>query len=153
MPFKEDTIMNVARWDPFRELVTLSDRLNRALSDTTGPYGTSSYGSWSPPVDIYERQDGLVIRAEIPGVNKDEIDIRLENNILTLHGERRREEGFDETAAHRLERVFGTFTRSFSLPTSVDSGKISAAYRDGVLEITLPKAEEAKPKRIQIRSS
>jgi HSP20 family protein len=146
--------MNVVRWDPFRDLVTLSDRLNRALAEPAGPFATNtSYGSWSPPVDIFERPDGLVIRAEIPGVQKEEIDVRIENNVLTLHGERRREAGFDESSAHRLERVFGAFTRSFSLPATVDSGKISAAYRDGVLEIVLPKADEAKPKRIQIQSA
>lgn len=145
--------MNVVRWDPFRDLVTLSDRLNRALSDSTGTSSSTSYGAWSPPVDIFERADGLVIRAEIPGVSKDDIDVRIENNVLTLHGERRREEGFDETAAHRLERVYGSFTRSFSLPTTVDAAKISASYRDGVLEIVLPKAEEAKPKRIQVQSA
>ena len=146
--------MNVVRWDPFRDLVTLSDRLNRALAEPPGPFAANtSYGSWSPPVDIFERTDGLVIRAEIPGVQKDEIDVRIENNVLTLHGERRQEEGFDESNAHRLERIYGSFTRSFSLPTSVDSTHISAAYRDGVLEIVLPKAEEAKPKRIQIQSA
>jgi HSP20 family protein len=145
--------MNVVRWDPFRDLVTLSDRLNRALSDTAGPSSATSYGAWSPAVDIFERADGLVIRAEIPGVSKDDIDVRIENNVLTLHGERRREDGFDEAAAHRLERIYGSFTRSFSLPTSVDAAKIAASYRDGVLEIVLPKAEEAKPKRIQIQSA
>ena len=146
--------MNVVRWDPFRDLVSLSDRLNRALAEPSGRFGAdSSYGSWSPPVDIFERPDGLVIRAEIPGVQKDEIDVRIENNVLTLHGERRREEGLDESNAHRLERTYGSFTRSFSLPATVDSTRISAAYRDGVLEIVLPKADEAKPKRIQIQSA
>lgn len=146
--------MNVVRWDPFRDLVTLSDRLNRALSDSVGPSTSAmSYGAWSPPVDIFERPDGLVIRAEIPGVGKDDIDVRIENNVLTLHGERRREDGFDEAAAHRLERIYGSFTRSFSLPATVAAGKISAAYKDGVLEIVLPKAEEAKPKRIAIQTA
>lgn len=146
--------MNVVRWDPFRDLVTLSDRLNRALGESGGPLSASTaYGSWSPPVDIFERPDGLVIRAEVPGVRKEDIDIRIENNVLTLHGERRREEGFDENNAHRLERLYGAFTRSFSLPATVDSTKIAATYRDGVLEIVLPKAEEAKPKRILIQSA
>lgn len=146
--------MNVVRWDPFRDLVTLSDRLNRALSDSVGPSTSAmSYGAWSPPVDIFERPDGLVIRAEIPGVEKEAIDVRIENNVLTLHGERRREEEFDEAAAHRLERIYGSFTRSFSLPATVDAAKISAAYKDGVLEIVLPKAEEAKPKRIEVQSA
>ncbi len=146
--------MTVVRWDPLRDLVTLSDRLNRAIGDASGPYGAAeNYGTWTPPVDIFEREDSLVLRAELPGLRREDIDVRIENNVLTLHGERRREPGFDESAAHRLERVYGAFTRSFSLPATVSSGKITATYQDGILEVVLPKAEEAKPKRILIESA
>ncbi len=105
-----------------------------------------------PPVDIFERGDDLIIRAEVPGLDKNEIDISVEDNRLVIKGERKREREFNEENAYRLERAFGTFMRSFLLPKTVDSSKISASYTNGVLEITLPKAETAKPRKVQIEA-
>jgi HSP20 family protein len=146
--------MQLTRWDPVRDLIQISNRLSRFATDDSGRFGgEDSYGSWVPPVDIFEKNETLVLRVELPGVEKDDIDIRVENGVLTLHGQRRREQEFDEKNAYRLERSYGAFSRSFSLPTIVDSSKIVATYRDGVLEVTLPKAEEAKPKRVPIQAT
>lgn len=142
-------MMNITRWDPIRELASLQTRLNSVLAEPHEA-AESSYGPWSPAVDIFERGDDLVIRAELPGVKSDDIDIRVENNTLTLRGERRQEDELREGKAYRLERTFGAFTRSFSLPTTVDSSRISAKHSAGVLEIVLPKVEHAKPRRIEI---
>ena len=144
--------MTLVRWDPFRELVTISNRLNRTLNDSFA--GTEdAFGAWAPPVDIFEKNDHLVIRAEIPGAKPEDLDVRIENGVLSLHGERKREVDVDEKSSHRLERVYGSFTRSFSLPTTVDASKITATYKDGILEVSVPKAEAAKPKRIEIRAA
>jgi HSP20 family protein len=117
------------------------------------PFGDSddSWGSWAPLVDIFEKGDDLIIRAEIPGVEKEDIDVQVEGNTLMLRGERKREAEFKEDDAYRLERAFGSFVRSFRLPKTVDSSRIAAAYENGVLEITLPKAEESKPKKVDIK--
>jgi HSP20 family protein len=109
-----------------------------------------AYGTWAPPVDIFEKGDDLVIRAELPGVEKDEIDISVEDNRLVIQGERQREQGFNEDHAYRLERSFGSFVRSFMLPKTVDASKIAATYVNGVLEVTVPKAEAAKPRKVAI---
>ena len=106
-------------------------------------------GNWLPPVDVAETQDRIVVRAELPGVNQDQIQIEFENGLLTIRGERNFQKQ-DGTTWHRVERVYGSFSRTFTLPRSVDAEKISAAYRDGVLEIEVPKKEEAKPKQIRI---
>lgn len=143
--------MNLTRWDPFRDLVNVQERLNRLLIDTPTRWTSDEgYGAWVPPVDIFEQGDSLVIRAELPGVNKDDIDVRIENGVLMLHGERKPDPEVDAQRAYRMERSYGSFTRSFTLPTTVDPSKIAAKYKDGVLEVILPKAEEAKPKRVKI---
>lgn len=145
--------MAIVRWDPFRDLMNIQERVNRLLSDAPARWGSEEgYGAWIPPVDIFERGEALVIRAEIPGVQAGDVDVRVENGVLTLQGQRTREEDVEERSAFRLERQFGAFTRSFSLPTTVDAAKIGAKLRDGVLEIVLPKAEEAKPKKVLIQS-
>jgi HSP20 family protein len=145
--------MKLVRWDPFQEFVAMSNRLNRTVNDPYTPRTEDSFGAWAPPVDIFERQDHLVIRAEVPGVQKEDMDVRIENGVLTLHGERKQETDLKEENTHRMERVYGAFTRSFSLPTSVDAAKVTATYRDGVLEVTVPKAETAKPKSIEIKAA
>jgi len=137
--------MTLVRLDPFRDLLNLHQRLTSPVMGAS-----DAYGSWVPPVDIFEKGDDLVIRAEIPGVEKNDIDIRVEENRLVIQGERTREKEFDEDSAYRLERSFGGFTRSFQLPKTVDAERISAACRHGVLEIKLPKAEAAKPRKIAI---
>ncbi len=142
--------MTLVRWDPFRELTTISDRLNRMLGDELRGSQDDAFGAWVPAVDVFEKGETLVIRAELPGVRREEIDVRIENGTLMLRGERRREEEIREGAAYRLERIYGRFSRSFALPTTVDASKISATFKDGVLEIAVPKAEEAKPKKVHI---
>ena len=129
--------MTLVRWDPFRALAAAND----------------AFGSWIPPVDIFEQGDDLVLRAEVPGVGRKDIDIRVEDNRLVIQGQRTREAGFDEESAYRLERAYGTFTRSFLLPETVDAGRIHAGYRDGVLEVRLPKTEAARPRKIEISAS
>lgn len=144
--------MTIVRWDPFRELVSLSNRLDRVLSEAPR-FGrdTESYGNWIPPVDIFEKNDELVLRAELPGMDREDIDLRVENGVLTLTGERGQDAAVTEESAHRRERVYGSFSRSFTLPASVDAGKIAASYKDGILEVVLPKSEASKPKRVEIR--
>jgi HSP20 family protein len=145
--------MKLVRWDPFQEFVAMSNRLNRTANDPYTPRTEDSFGAWAPPVDIFERQDHLVIRAEVPGVQMEDMDVRIENGVLTLHGERKQDTDLKEENAHRLERVYGAFTRSFSLPTTVDAAKVTATYKDGVLEVTVPKAENAKPKQVEIKAA
>jgi HSP20 family protein len=145
--------MQLVRWDPYQELVAMSNRLNRTFNDSYAPRTEDSFGAWAPPVDIFERQDHLVIRAEVPGVQKEDMDVRIENGVLTLHGERKQDPEVKEENAHRTERIYGSFARSFSLPTTVDASKVSATYKDGVLEVTVPKAEAAKPKMVEIRAA
>jgi HSP20 family protein len=146
--------MTLVRWDPFRDLVGIQERLNRLLVDSAPRQaGDEGYGAWVPPVDIFERGDDLVIRAEVPGVDRADIDVRVENGVLQIRGERKSDTEIHEKTAYRLERVYGLFTRSFTLPTSVDPSRISAKYRDGVLEVALPKVEAAKPKRVQIEAA
>jgi len=136
--------MRLVRWDPFRDLRNMQ-RMTSEVED--------SYGTWAPLVDIFEMGDNLMIRAEVAGLDKDDVDISVENNTLTLRGERKREMEFEEKDAYRLERSFGVFTRSFMLPKSVDSARITASYRNGVLELTIPKIEHAKPRRIEIKAA
>jgi HSP20 family protein len=147
--------MAIVRFDPFRELTTMQDRINRIFGDVySRRYDDDmlSRGDWIPPVDIFENDNHeIVIKAELPGLKREEIDLRVENNTLTLRGERRRENEVKEDHYHRVERSYGAFTRSFSLPASVDSGRVKADYRDGVLTVLLPLREEAKPRQIQVQ--
>jgi len=149
--------MKLVRWDPFQQMVAMSNRLNRTVSDSyTDPYTRrteDSFGAWAPPVDIFEKQDHLVMRAEIPGVEMEDVNVRIENGVLTLHGERKQETEVTEETAYRMERVHGTFTRSFTLPTTVDAAKVTATYKNGVLEVIVPKVETAKPKQIEIKAA
>jgi HSP20 family protein len=139
-------MLNVTRWEPYR--------LQRLLGDILSPANAlEGVGAWLPPVDIVEEADRLVFRAEIPGVRKDDIEVKVENGTLVLRGEKKQEKEFNSESAHRVERFYGTFSRSFSLPTSINVEKIEARYRDGVLELTLPKAEEAKARSIRIVES
>jgi HSP20 family protein len=150
--------MAIVRWDPFRDLTTLRDRMNRVfdesyrgLSGTAGDEDWGLGGTWAPAVDIYEHEGNLVLKAELPGLNADDVDIRIENNVLTLRGERKFEAEVDKESCHRVERAYGTFLRSFTLPQVINQEKVKAEYRDGVLSLTLPRKEEAKPKQISIK--
>jgi HSP20 family protein len=131
----------------------MSNQFNRAFNDPDRPRIEDSIEAWAPPVDVFERNDHLVIRAEIPGVNKEDMDVRIENGVLTLRGERKQDTEIKEESAYRMERVFGTFGRSFSLPTTVDAAKVTATYKDGILEVTVPKIETAKPREIEIKAA
>jgi HSP20 family protein len=150
--------MAIVRWEPFRDLLSLQDRMNRLFHESyrgaaPGAANEEDWalgGSWAPAVDIYEQEGNIVLKAELPGIDSKDVDIRLENNVLTLRGERKLDEEVKRDNYHRVERAYGTFTRSFTLPTVVDQEKIKAEYKDGVLRVTLPKREEAKPKQISI---
>ena len=144
--------MNLTRFDPYRELATLQDRLNRTFGSTfgRGEREDETLAAWAPPVDITEEKDRILITAELPGFKNDEISIQTENGMLTLSGERRLEKESGDKAYHRIERSYGRFVRSFSLPNNVDREKIQARFTDGLLQIELPKREDAKPRTIRI---
>jgi HSP20 family protein len=144
--------MAVTRWDPFRELLTLQERLDKMYRDMERTRKEDDFVSsqWTPPVDIFELGDVFVIKLEIPEVDKETIDIKINDNELTIKGERRLEPGIDQDSYHRMERGYGNFVRSFSLTKTIDASKIKAAIKDGILRIELPKKEEVKPKQIRI---
>ena len=129
------------------------ERFLREAFSPVSAEGEVSTRTWAPPVDIYENGDNLVLKAELPGINADDVEIRVEDNTLYLKGERKFEKEVKEQNYHRVERSYGTFTRTFSLPNSIDSDKVAANYKDGVLTLTMPKKEEAKPKTIKINVS
>jgi HSP20 family protein len=146
--------MAIVRWtDPFREFAQLQDRLNRAFSDAYGrsDEGLLSSGSWMPPVDIYQNGDHeLVLKAELPDMTRDDIDVTVDNGTLTIKGEKKLAGEVKEEQFHRIERRYGTFSRSFSLPPTVDAGRVAAEYKNGVLTVKLPMREEAKPRQIKV---
>jgi HSP20 family protein len=146
------TIMT--RWDPFRELARVQQEMNRALAgDERQPFGAGESVGWTPACDIYEDSDEIVVRAELAGVEPKDVDIRFENGVLTLKGERKLEKEEARENYHRREVSYGTFTRAFSLPSTVDPEKIRAESKQGVLHIHLPKRAEAKPKSIRVNVS
>jgi HSP20 family protein len=140
------------RWEqPFRGATTLQEQINRAFGDVVGRTGEeSNLTPWAPSVDIYETENELVVKADLPDVNPQDLDIRVENNILTIRGERKFENKVNEENYLRVERAYGAFSRSFSLANSVKSEAIKADYYDGVLTLSIPKREEAKPKQIKV---
>lgn len=147
--------MAIARWNPVRDIMAARDEMNRLFYDAFGranggDEGTWFAGAWTPPVDIYETEDALVLQAELPGFSKEDVSVELKDNTLMLRGERKRSHEVKDEHYQRTERVYGAFQRSFLLPTTVDQNKVVASYKDGVLELRLPKAEVAKPKRIAI---
>jgi len=146
--------MAIVRFDPFRELSTMQDRINRIFGEAyrRNDDDVLSGGDWLPPVDIYENdKHEIVLRAELPGLKREDIDIRVENNTLTLKGQRTRDAEVEQEHYHRVERSYGAFSRSFVLPTTVNTEAVSATFADGVLTITLPMREEAKPRQIQVQ--
>ena len=140
--------------DPFRHLTSIQERMNQifedALARSRGREEGLRSGMWTPAVDIYESNDSVVVKAELPGVEKDQISVEVKDGILSLRGERKFEKEVKEESYHWIERSYGTFHRSFSLPSSVDEEKVTARMNDGVLEVDLPKKEQAKPKQIRI---
>ncbi len=143
----------LTRWDPFREFATLQDRMNRLFRESYGPEGREealTSTTFAPPVDVYEDEHSVSLKIEVPGIDDKDIDVRIENNVLTVHGERKFEKEEKEENFRRVERQYGSFTRTFSLPSTVDGERVSANYDKGILKITLPKKAEAKPKQIKV---
>jgi HSP20 family protein len=146
----------LTRWEPFREFSTMQDRMNRMNRlfresySPEGPEEALTTTSFAPPVDIYEDEHNIALKLEVPGIDEKDLDVRVENTTLTVHGERKMEKEEKEENFRRIERQYGSFTRSFTLPSSVDSGQVSAHYDKGVLKINLAKKAEAKPKQIKV---
>jgi HSP20 family protein len=148
--------MAIVRWDPFGELAAVQDRVNRMFGSYYGTRGEDDVmrrGSWIPPVDIYEKDHEILLKAEVPDMQRDQIDIRVENNTLTISGEKKFDQEVKEDQFHRVERSYGRFSRSFSLPATIDTEKVLADYKNGVLTIRLPIRDEAKPKQITVQVS
>jgi len=145
--------MAVVKWDPFRDLLSIQDRMNRlfeqTLSRSRSEEGIAA-STWTPSVDIYETPETIVLKAELPGLSREDIEIQIRDNALSLKGERRFAKDAQQENYLRIERAYGAFQRSFTLPATIQQDKIRAVFRDGVLELTLPKAEEAKSKKIAI---
>ena len=147
--------MSIVRYDPFRDLRTLQEEVNRLFTGNVARAFDDegiARGSWSPNVDIYENKDQIVLEAELPGMKREDFDVSVENNIITLRGERHFEKKEDSDNYHRVERAYGSFTRSFTLPNTVSSEGASADYSNGVLRVTIPKREETKARRIEIKT-
>ena len=148
--------MAIVRWsDQFREFAHLQDRINRVFSDGYGrpdhEEGLLTSGSWVPPVDIYQTNDKeLVIKAELPDMTREDIDVTVDNGTLTIKGEKKVSSDVREEQFHRVERRYGTFSRSFTLPQTVDTAKVAAEYKNGVLSVRLPLREEAKPRQVKV---
>ena len=141
----------LSRFEPFRGVSTLQDQLNRVFNDVFDRAGEeSNLTSWAPAVDIFETEHELVMKADVPDVDAKDLDIRVENNILTIRGERKFEKKVSEDKYLRVERAYGSFSRSFSLANTVNAEAIKADYQNGVLTLTIPKREEAKPKQIKV---
>ena len=148
--------MTVVRYDPFRDLRTLQEEVNRLFStNLTRAFGDEGIGrgAWAPSVDIYENKDQIVLEAELPGMKQEDFELSIENNVITLRGERRFEKTDETDNYHRVERSYGAFTRSFTLPQTVTAEGATAEYNNGVLRVTLPKREETKARRIQVTGS
>jgi len=144
----------LTRWDPFREFTTLQERMNRLVRDQYRAEGGSEESltttNFAPPVDVYEDEHSITLKIEVPGIDEKDIDVRIENNTLTVHGERKFEKEEKEENFRRVERQYGSFTRQFTLPNTVDPEQVNATYDKGVLKITLAKKAEAKPKQIKV---
>jgi HSP20 family protein len=146
--------MSLTQWDPFRELLSLQERMNRLFDQTfsrsRSQAGEFDGGTWSPTVDLYESQDNLILKAELPGVEQSEIELRVDSNRISFRGERRLKEAVNQESFHRMERAFGPFSRSFTLPTPVDAENVKADFKDGILMVVLPKLVDENSKHIPI---
>ncbi|MFQ5720406.1 MAG: Hsp20/alpha crystallin family protein [Acidobacteriota bacterium] len=145
--------MTLSRWDPFEDLTRIQERMNRMFEDSLGRTRgdlSGETGRWVPAVDIYETPERVVLLADLPGVEQDDIELRIENNTLVLSGERRMKKDVNHENYHRVERGHGTFHRSFTLPTTIDQHAVRAEHRQGILEVSLPKTEGARPKKIPV---
>ena len=147
--------MNLTKWEPFRELEDMTQRLNRIFGRSLVDRDKSSealrVAEWAPAVDVSETENAYLIKAEIPEVKKEDVKVTLQDGILTLQGERKQEKEEKGKRFHRIERSYGSFLRSFDLPANVDDTKAKADFKDGVLTLTLPKSEKAKPKSVEVK--
>jgi HSP20 family protein len=147
--------MALVRWEPFQDLLAIQERMNRLFDETLQRTRSReeediSAGLWAPPVDIYETENEIVLKAELPEIDQKDIEIKVEDNTLTIRGERRFDQETKKENYHRIERAYGKFSRSFSLPNTIDQEKIKASYKDGILKLVMPKKEEKKPKQITV---
>jgi HSP20 family protein len=142
--------MAIVRWTPDRHPMTLQEELSRLFEDFIGPTQSSDDIVWAPRVDISETSDDIVVRAELPGVNPESINVDLTNNTLTIQGEKKKDDTAEGENFYRVERIYGKFMRSFSLPQRVKADAVKARYSNGILLVTIPKAEEAKPREIKV---
>ena len=147
--------MAIMRWvDPFKELSAIHERMNQLFDETflpaRGSEAAPAAAMWSPAVDIYESGDDIVVKAEIPGIDRDDVAVEVKDGILTLRGDRKFEKEEKEENYHRIERSYGTFVRSFALPSSMDPEKVQAALKEGVLEVRIGKKEQAKPRKVKV---
>lgn len=149
--------MALIRWDPFREMSALPERMNRLFSDVRAQAPVRGeeivQGAWIPAVDIFETNEAIVLKAELPGITAQDISVEVKDNTLTLKGEKKFEKEVKEENYHRVERSHGSFQRAFTLPGTIHQEKVKAKFKDGILEITLPKVEEAKPKQVKVEIS
>ena len=144
--------MAIVKWDPFREIEDMFERYNRAIGwPRLGSQEIIASGDWSPRVDIAETDNEFIIKAEIPEIKKEDVKVTVDNGVLTISGERKQEKEEKNKKFHRVERYYGSFSRSFTLPNNVDETKIEASFKDGMLNLQIPKAEEAKPKAIEVK--
>jgi HSP20 family protein len=151
--------MSVSRWDPFRDLLTIQDEMNQLFGRAFGERGQQGQGAeggqalraWAPALDISEQKDAYVVTVELPGVSPEDLEITLEDGLLTLQGERRFQQESSDQQYHRIERRYGSFRRSITLPSQVQADAIEAHFENGVLTVRVPKAEEAKPKKIEVQ--
>lgn len=143
--------MNLSVWDPFREMEELLDRYGRSARKSLAKSDDKTFevGDWMPVVDIDETEDAFIVKAELPGVEKDDVSVNVDNGVLTIKGEKKIET--EDKKCHRVERAYGSFIRSFTLPQEINAEKIEAEYKNGVLNLTIPKSEEAKPKQIEVK--
>jgi HSP20 family protein len=146
--------MTIVKWDPFRNVAALQDRINRifdeSFSRTADLNDDISMSAWKPSVDIYETDEAIILKAELPGIEKEDVSVEVKDNVLTLKGERTEEKEIKEKNYYRKERTFGTFNRAFNLQHRIQPDKIKARFKDGVLKIEIPKPEEEKPKQITV---
>ncbi len=143
--------MSMAIWDPFHAMEELVDRYNRSARKSLVKYDDKSFevGDWMPTVDISETDDAFIVKAELPGVEKDDVSVKIEDGVLTIKGEKKSE--IEDEQKHRIECTYGSFVRSFTLPQATKSDSIKAEYKNGILNLTIPKSEEVKPKEIEIK--
>jgi len=142
--------MAIVRWDPFKDIMSLQERINKIFDETVQKDRKSQYGDWYPPVDIFEKEDGITIIMEIPGVSEEDIDLQITDGVLTVRGEKKLPYEKNNENFYRLERNFGKFARSFALPNSVDQNKVKASLKEGILKIEIGKRDEIKPKVIKV---